>query len=72
MFIITLLKPDGQRWLDYKDLFRGLKGLKINDFELYVSKDFKQTTYQDMDYTVDFGFDLSSGDKRMRTLEEMG
>ncbi|MQY58764.1 MAG: TIM barrel protein, partial [Clostridia bacterium] len=43
----------------------------INDFELYVSKDLKQTAYQDMDYTVDLGFDLSSKDKRTRTLEEL-
>lgn len=59
------------RWLGYKDLFRGLKDLKINDFELYVSKDLKQTAYQDMDYTVDLGFDFSSKDKRIKTLEEL-
>lgn len=59
------------RWLGYEELFVGLKDLKINDFELYVSKDLKQTAYQDMDYTVDLGFDLSSKDKRTRTLEEL-
>ena len=59
------------RWLGYEELFVGLKDLIINDFELYVSKDLKQTAYQDMDYTVDLGFDLSSKDKRTRTLEEL-
>jgi sugar phosphate isomerase/epimerase len=59
------------RWLGYEELFVGLKDLKINDFELYVSKDLKQTAYQDMDYTVDLGFDLSSKDKRTSTLEEL-
>jgi len=59
------------RWLGYEELFGGLKDLKINDFELYVSKNLKQTAYQDMDYVADLGFDLSSKDKRIKTLEEL-
>ncbi len=59
------------RCLGYEDLFRGLKDLEINAFELYVSKDLKQTVYQDMDYAVDLGFDLSSKDKRIKTSKEL-
>ncbi len=58
-------------WLGYKDLFKGLEDLKVNSFELYVSKDLKQTAYQDMDYTANLGFDLSSKDKRIKTREEL-
>ncbi|MBT9150800.1 MAG: Inosose dehydratase [candidate division WS2 bacterium] len=58
-------------WLGYKDLFKGLKDLGVNSFELYVSKDLKQTCYQDMDYTTDLSFDLSSEDKRTKVIEEL-
>ncbi len=55
----------------YKDIFSGLKDLKINSIELYVNRDLKQTFYQDMGYIVNLGFDLSSEYKRNKVAEEL-
>ncbi len=48
------------RWLGYADLFSGLKDLGVSSFELFVSRDLKESTYQDMGHTTALSFDFST------------
>lgn len=58
-------------WLGYKDIFSGLKDLKINSFELYMGRDLKPTAFRDMNFTTKLGFDLRSKDKRIKVAKEL-
>ncbi len=56
-------------WLGYGDLFEGLQDLELTDFELFVSRDLKESAYQDMGYTTNLSFDFSS-DENIRSVRD--
>ena len=51
------------KWLGYSDLFKGLDDLGVDSFELFVSRDLRESAYQDMDYTTSLSFDFSGEEK---------
>ena len=62
-------------WVGYRNLFEGLRDLRVNSFELYVDRSLRTSKYVDMGYEVSLGFDVSTRENRAklrRLLEDQG
>ncbi|MEM2058935.1 MAG: sugar phosphate isomerase/epimerase [Thermoproteota archaeon] len=56
-------------WVGYEDLFKGLKDLGLDRYEMYVNKTLTQDTYEDMGHLVKLGFNLRNANERKEFLE---